>query len=115
AHVLAMSGFLLLRRDRPAWPRPIKVGPSWIPVAWFCLVYDIVLLIVGAISFKLTGYGTSWSILAWSLVVPVIAVASYLWRVLVEDKKPLRWSLPAASTPEEEQQLHAAGLQATTT
>ena len=26
AHVFALSGFLLLRRDRPNWPRPIKVG-----------------------------------------------------------------------------------------
>ena len=28
AHVLALSGFLLLRKDRPNWPRPIKVGPA---------------------------------------------------------------------------------------
>ncbi len=31
-HVLALSGFLLLRKDRPNWPRPIKNGPglrSW--------------------------------------------------------------------------------------
>jgi amino acid transporter len=115
AHVLAISGFLLLRRDRPNWPRPIRVGPAWTGVAYFCLLYDIVLLIVGAVSFKLTGYGSSYSILAWSLVVPVIAIAAYLWRVLVEDKKPLRWSLPAPTTPEEEAQMHAAGLAATTT
>src|SRR4029077_12622237 len=25
-HFLALTGFLLLRRDRPNWPRPIKVG-----------------------------------------------------------------------------------------
>ncbi len=25
-HVLALTGFLLLRRDRPDWPRPIKAG-----------------------------------------------------------------------------------------
>ncbi len=33
AHVLALSGFLLLRKDRPDWPRPIKVGPAWTPIA----------------------------------------------------------------------------------
>ncbi len=64
AHVFAISGFLLLRKDRPSWPRPIRVGPGWVAVAWFCLVYDVILLVVGAISFKLTGYGSSWSILA---------------------------------------------------
>ena len=31
-HVFAMSGFLLLRKDRPNWPRPIKVDQTW-----FCL------------------------------------------------------------------------------
>jgi amino acid transporter len=114
AHLFAISGFLLLRRDRPNWPRPIKVGNAWIAVAWFCLVYDFVLLVVGAISFRLTGYGSSWSILAWSLVVPVFALLAYVWRVVVEDKKPLQWRLPAPSTLEEEAALHAAGQQATT-
>src|SRR5215831_20671881 len=33
AHFLALSGFLLLRRDRPNWPRPIRVGPVWLWVA----------------------------------------------------------------------------------
>ena len=115
AHVFAISGFLLLRKDRPGWPRPIRVGPAWTGVAWFCLIYDIVLLVVGSISFKLTGYGSSWSILAWSLVVPVIALVAYIWRVIVEDKKPLQWRLPAPTTLEEEAALHAAGLAATTT
>src|SRR5256885_10247508 len=31
AHVVAMAGFLLLRKDRPGWPRPIKVSRIWIP------------------------------------------------------------------------------------
>ena len=26
AHMFALSGFVLLRRDRPLWPRPIKLG-----------------------------------------------------------------------------------------
>ena len=29
SHVLALSGVLLLRKDRPAWPRPIKLGRLW--------------------------------------------------------------------------------------
>ena len=28
SHVIALSGVLLLRRDRPNWPRPIKLGES---------------------------------------------------------------------------------------
>ena len=33
AHVLALSGFLFLRRDRPRWPRPIRLGPFRLGVA----------------------------------------------------------------------------------
>ena len=114
AHVFAISGFLLLRRDRSLWPRPIRVGGIWPAIAWFCLIYDIILLVVGSISFKLTGYGSGYSVLAWSLAIPVIALVAYIWRVKFEDKKPLRWRLPAPSTPEEEAEMHAAGIAATT-
>ena len=33
AHVFALTGFLLLRRDRPNWPRPIKLSAAWVPIA----------------------------------------------------------------------------------
>src|SRR6185503_16569443 len=29
AHIFAISGFLLLRKDRPGWPRPIRLSPIW--------------------------------------------------------------------------------------
>ena len=28
----ALSGFLLLRRDRPNWPRPIRLSNAWVPI-----------------------------------------------------------------------------------
>ena len=58
AHVFALSGFLLLRRDRPNWPRPIKVGSAWLPIAAFLCVLNLVFLVVGALAPKLNGYGT---------------------------------------------------------
>ena len=30
-----VSGFLLLRKDRPNWPRPIKLAGVWVPIAGF--------------------------------------------------------------------------------
>ena len=33
AHVFALSGFLLLRKDRPNWPRPIRLAAVWVPIA----------------------------------------------------------------------------------
>ena len=40
-HVFAMSGFLLLRRDRPNWPRPIKVSRLWVPIAGALAAFDL--------------------------------------------------------------------------
>ena len=33
SHVIALSGILLLRRDRANWPRPIKLGKAWMWLA----------------------------------------------------------------------------------
>ena len=46
-HVLALSGFLLLRRDRPDWPRPIKLGPVWVVAAAALMLADLTFLIFG--------------------------------------------------------------------
>ena len=57
-HVFALSAFLLLRRDRPNWPRPIKVGAIWLPIAAVLCALNAVFLLVGALAPKLNGYGT---------------------------------------------------------
>ena len=101
AHIFAISGFLLLRKDRPGWPRPIRLSGLWIPIAVLCLTLDIIYLVVGSVSFSLTGYSGGTEVFVWSLVVLVIAIALYLYRVLVEDKSKLRWSLDAPATADE--------------
>jgi amino acid transporter len=102
AHIFAISGFLLLRKDRPGWPRPIRLGPMWTSVAVLCLVLDIVYLAVGSWSFSLTGYAGGNQVFVWGLIVIVIAVLLYIYRVVVEDKAKLRWRLPAPTMPNEE-------------
>ena len=47
AHMFALSGFVLLRRDRPNWPRPIKLGPIWTPIAGILAVWCLIFTIVG--------------------------------------------------------------------
>jgi amino acid transporter len=101
AHVFAISGFLLLRKDRPGWPRPIRLGPIWTPIAVLCLLLDIIYVGVGSWSFSLTGYAGGSEVFLWGLVVLLIAVGLYVYRVVVEDKEPLRWSIPAPATPTE--------------
>lgn len=56
AHVLALSGVLLLRRDRPDWPRPFRLARGWLAVTWFALVLNIVCTIFGVLWMKYTGY-----------------------------------------------------------
>ena len=56
-HVLALSGFLLLRRDRPQWPRPIKMGNAWLPIARAVLaLFNLVLVVYGVYDQALASY-----------------------------------------------------------
>ena len=55
-HVLALTGFLLLRRDRPDWPRPIKVGHAWLPIAAVLALFNLVLVVYGVYDQELASY-----------------------------------------------------------
>jgi amino acid transporter len=55
-HVLALSGFLLLRRDRPQWPRPIKMGNVWLPIAGVLALFNLVLVVYGVYDQALASY-----------------------------------------------------------
>ena len=61
AHILALTGFLLLRRDRPDWPRPLKLGAAWVPIAWLCVAANVVGSIIGIAYMQYTGYLVNWS------------------------------------------------------
>jgi amino acid transporter len=56
SHVFALSGVLLLRRDRPAWPRPFRLARYWVPVIWACLAVNLIATVFGVIWIKYTGY-----------------------------------------------------------
>jgi amino acid transporter len=90
AHLLAVSGFLLLRKDRPNWPRPIRVGPIWTPIAGFMAVFILFLLIVGAGAPHLNGYGT-WTDFAIGVGVLVASVLLFIFRRVVQDKEPVHF------------------------
>jgi len=61
AHILALSGVLLLRKDRASWPRPLKLGKEWMVIAWVCLIVNIVASVFGIIWMKYTGYLVNWA------------------------------------------------------
>jgi amino acid transporter len=102
SHVFALSGFLLLRRDRPRWPRPIKVGPIWVGIAWVLVVFNIVLIGYGVTNPTLTGYGT-WSDMFIGVAVLIGSVVLYAYRRIVQDKSRITWreKVPQMPTPQQ--------------
>jgi amino acid transporter len=57
AHVFALTAFVLLRRDRPGWHRPVRLGAIWIPVALVLAAANLVFLVVGFSDPALAFYG----------------------------------------------------------
>ena len=56
SHVIALSGVVLLRKDRPDWPRPIKLHSAWIWLAGILSVVNLLFIIFGVWYLELTGY-----------------------------------------------------------
>src|SRR4249920_2130529 len=47
SHVLALSGILLLRKDRPNWPRPIRLAKPWMWLAGIFCIANVLFIIFG--------------------------------------------------------------------
>lgn len=93
-HVLSLTGFLNLRRDHPDAERPIKLGRRWVYVAAVLAAFDAVLVVVGALSAKITGYGGTRELVIGVLVLSV-SIALYAYRQIVQDKQAFAWRAPA--------------------
>ena len=79
AHVLALSGFLLLRRDRPRWPRPIRLGLFWLVVAACACLANLAFIAFGLIALPMTGYAYDASLTnptAWMGRIVIIGVVT---------------------------------------
>jgi len=101
AHMFALSGFVLLRRDRPDWPRPIKLGGIWTPIAGILAVWCLILTIVGFGWFQTAagGYGgTKEKIIG--LAVLTIGLLLFFFRRLVQDGEKIHWREDTPLMPE---------------
>jgi amino acid transporter len=85
-HVLAISGFAMLRRDRPDLARPIRLPGFFVPLAWLLAAFLAVVLVVGATGFSITGYG-GYQELGIALGVLAAAVLLWLYRTKVQDRR----------------------------
>ena len=103
----ALGGFVLLRRDRPNWPRPIRLANYWVPLACVLFLINLTFLVVGGFLYSggflgIEGYGYGWDKTRTGLLVLLLALILYIWRHVVQDKIPLRLREPIPATPEEE-------------
>jgi amino acid transporter len=83
-HVMAIAAFIILRRQQPNTPRPFKLGSFWVPLAWFLLFFNIIIILLGAANPNL-GYGVIPFLLG--VLVLLISVVLYWVRRNFEDKR----------------------------
>jgi amino acid transporter len=98
AHLLAVSGFLLLRKDRPNWPRPYKLSAIWVPIAFFMTALVAFLLIVGAGAPHLNGYGT-WTDFGIGVGILFVSVLLFIFRRVVQDGERLHFREDTPTMP----------------
>lgn len=99
AVVFALTGFLLLRRDRPKWPRPIRLGRVWIAIAAFLALYNLALVVIGFLHPADAGYGgTKEQIIAVAILLS--AVVLFVYRRLVQDRTSLHLREQTPELPE---------------
>ena len=105
----ALSGFLLLRKDRPQWPRPVRLPSIWVPIAAVLFAINVVFLIVGGFLYSggflgIEGYGYGWDKTRVGLLVLLVAFALYVYRHVVQDKIPVKLREEVPQTPQEERE-----------
>ena len=113
AHVLALTGFLLLRRDRPDWPRPIKVGQAWVALAWVLAAFNLALVLFGVTQSKVAAfvgfYEFAGAPLWIGLGVLVASVLLFFYRRAVQDRAKITFrdrDVPTMPNEEQMRLLH---------
>jgi amino acid transporter len=106
ANAFAIFAFILLRRDRPNWPRPIKLPSYWIPIAWVLFAAFIVFSIVGIGWFQIAagGYGKGAQIKIIGFAVLGASLLLFLFRRIVQDHERPHWRETTPTMPDEEDQ-----------
>jgi amino acid transporter len=109
ANMFAIGAFVLLRRDRPNWPRPIRLPDYWVPIAGALFAAFALFSVVGIGWFQTAGGGAvyggtknkiiGFSVLAGSLLL-------FLFRRIVQDKETPHWREETPTQPD----AHEAAL-----
>lgn len=107
SHVFALSGFLLLRKDRPDWPRPIRLSAIWLPIAGALVVINLVFIAVGGFIYSGgflgidTQYGYGWDKTRVGIIVLIASLLLYVYRHVVQDRTGIRLREETPTMPPE--------------
>jgi amino acid transporter len=104
ANMFAIGAFILLRKDRPDWPRPIKLPSYWIPIAMVLFVAFAVFSVVGIGWFQHAagGYGKGAQVKVIGFAVLAISLLLFLFRRVVQDKERPHWREETPTLPEDQ-------------
>jgi amino acid transporter len=101
SHVFALTGFLLLRRDRPDWPRPIRLSSIWLPIAGVLAAANLLFIVAGGFVYA-DKYGYGWDKTLVGIIVLLVSLLLYAFRHIVQDKTGIRLREDTPTRPEEE-------------
>ena len=105
ANMFAIGAFILLRRDRPDWPRPIRLPNYWVPIAGVLFAAFALFSIVGIGWFQTAGGGAVYGgnkskVIGFSVLA--ISLLLFLFRRIVQDKERPHWREETPTMPEDE-------------
>jgi amino acid transporter len=100
AHVFALTGFIMLRRDRPNWPRPIRLSAVWVPIAGLLAAANLLFIVVGGFV-KADEFGYGWDKTRVGLIVLAVSLLFWVFRHLVQDRTGLRLREDVPQRPED--------------
>ena len=98
AHVFALSAFVLLRRDRPDWPRPIKLSRLWVPIALALTAINLFFTVIGVWYTEKIGYGGTKEVL-YGVAILLISILLFLFRRIVQDGERPHWREETPTMP----------------
>lgn len=82
---LACFAFVLLRRDRPGWPRPFQLSQGWVGLALVVGTIDLVVALFGVSHPSLAGYGgLKETVISLSLLL--VCIPLFLFRRVWQDR-----------------------------
>ena len=104
ANMFAIGAFVLLRRDRPNWPRPIRLPDYWVPIGVVLCAAFALLSVVGIGWFQIAGGGGVYGGTKNKIIGFCVLAASlllFLFRRIVQDRERPHWREETPTMPDE--------------